>query len=1351
MEHIMVRQLALAVGLGMMMLAGANEPPGLIGLKAPHERLLTGDNAKTAAMLQKRTKTAEEADQYKEAITLQEELQALRSKYQGADHWETIDTKWYLDAIRKVAALSPKQRADWRKVCLGIDEAKHLEARAQYAKAQSLWEDYSRSSVKVLGEKHPRTIASYNGLASILNSQGKFADAQPLYQKTLNLNRELLGEMHPDTATGFNNLAYNLYSQGKYADAQSSYQKALELYHRLLGNKHTLIAISYNNLGVNLTAQRKYTEAYKFYKLALDLQLELFGEKHTDIAASYNNLATNLCYQRKNAEAQVFFQKALDLNRALHGEKHYDTANSYHNLAFNLQEEQKHEEAHTYYMIALNIYRELIGDKHHRTVLCYTNLADNLSIQGKHAEAQPFLQKLLEIRRELFGDKHPDTASSYFYLALNLGLQGRYIDARQLFQKALDLRRELFGEEHPNTAGSYVGLANTLEEEGKYTDAQILHQTSLDLHRKLFGDKHPDTANCYHRLANNLDHQRRYTEAQILHQKALDLTRELFGDKHPSTAGCYSGLATNMTYQKKYTDAQLLYESALNINRALKGEKDLQVAISYNNLAANLHAQGKHADAQPLLQKALDIYRERFNDKHPHTATFYNNLASNLGAQGKHADAQLLYQKAVDLQRELLGDKHPDSTRNYRNLAVNLYVQGKYVEAQRLLVKASISYEAARLGVADRGLDRAVFGADQSPYTRLAMIQAQLRVPAAAWVAAENDLARGLSDETAFYRQGRLPPDEKKRHDTLIHQLDLIQPRILQLHSKSAPTDPEKDELAKLRDKRQELESELSDLDVDLSQREVANLPVVQAAIPANAALVLWVDGLNDVGQFQNHWGCVVRRTGEPAWERLPGTGPDQTWSGDDSALPMKLREALVSGTMSNADLDLLAKRLYAQRLSPLSRHLGGVKTLYVVPVHAMAGIPVEVMTREYTISYVPSGTFLARLKDRASFTGSALLALGDPVFSRPGAKPESTLALPPGGLLIQQVVPDGTAAKARIQAGDVLVRYGETELSAAEALSGAIQAQAAAKEVSITVWRDGVDKPFTRMVPPGRLGVVVSKEPAREAIANRRKTDAMLLTVRGRDWKELPGTRSEVAQIAKLFGPTATTLFDSAASEQSLDGLRRKKELSKFRYLHFATHGEANTERTLESILVLAQDTLPQTVLPKVGEPLINGQLSAREVLEFWELDAELVTLSACETAIGPQGGGEGLLGFAQPFLIRGSRAVCLSLWKVDDAATALLMIRFYQNLLGKRDGLTAPMPKALALGEAKRWLRELSSEEALKLTAAATDGVVRGKGQPALKLLAPAAPAGSLPDGFKPFAHPRYWAAFILIGDPN
>jgi CHAT domain-containing protein len=109
------------------------------------------------------------------------------------------------------------------------------------------------------------------------------------------------------------------------------------------------------------------------------------------------------------------------------------------------------------------------------------------------------------------------------------------------------------------------------------------------------------------------------------------------------------------------------------------------------------------------------------------------------------------------------------------------------------------------------------------------------------------------------------------------------------------------------------------------------------------------------------------------------------------------------------------------------------------------------------------------------------------------------------------------------------------------------------------------------------------------------------------------------------------------------------------------------------------------------------------------------------------------------------------LSLWKVDDTATALLMTRFYGNLLGRHEGLSAPMPKAEALAKAKWWLSRLGREEALKLAGGLDEAGERSKGagrrQPTRT--PPVIPPGLGDEG--PYAHPYYWAAFILIGDPD
>jgi CHAT domain-containing protein len=137
------------------------------------------------------------------------------------------------------------------------------------------------------------------------------------------------------------------------------------------------------------------------------------------------------------------------------------------------------------------------------------------------------------------------------------------------------------------------------------------------------------------------------------------------------------------------------------------------------------------------------------------------------------------------------------------------------------------------------------------------------------------------------------------------------------------------------------------------------------------------------------------------------------------------------------------------------------------------------------------------------------------------------------------------------------------------------------------------------------------------------------------------------------------------------------------------------------------------------------------------------------------------------------GARSVCLSLWKVDDVATALLMQRFYANLLGRRPGLTGGMPKAEALQEAKTWLRGLRRSEMLTAATELSGGVERGKGAKVRQTgeVSIAGKENGQPDteaylrgelrrlsdqaksvaNDRPYAAPYYWAAFVLAGDPD
>jgi CHAT domain-containing protein len=196
-----------------------------------------------------------------------------------------------------------------------------------------------------------------------------------------------------------------------------------------------------------------------------------------------------------------------------------------------------------------------------------------------------------------------------------------------------------------------------------------------------------------------------------------------------------------------------------------------------------------------------------------------------------------------------------------------------------------------------------------------------------------------------------------------------------------------------------------------------------------------------------------------------------------------------------------------------------------------------------------------------------------------------------------------------------------------------------------------------------------------------------------------LAGTRIEAEQIVKLAktsGTQADTWLDLDASEDNID----VRELSKYRILHIATHGLLNAERPQFTGLVL---TL-------VGNKSEDGFLRTDEVFNL-RLGSPLVMLSACETGLGKEKRGEGVMGLTRAFMYAGAPTVGVSLWSVADRSTAELMTDFYKRLLSSPAGSTGTAA-AVSPSSAMR-------EAQLAMIAG------------------------------KKYSAPFYWAPFVLVGD--
>jgi CHAT domain-containing protein len=185
-----------------------------------------------------------------------------------------------------------------------------------------------------------------------------------------------------------------------------------------------------------------------------------------------------------------------------------------------------------------------------------------------------------------------------------------------------------------------------------------------------------------------------------------------------------------------------------------------------------------------------------------------------------------------------------------------------------------------------------------------------------------------------------------------------------------------------------------------------------------------------------------------------------------------------------------------------------------------------------------------------------------------------------------------------------------------------------------------------------------------------------------------IPEAERLVAELGKMYGSARSKIYIGEAAREDT----AKKESGKYRLLQFAAHGIFNDVSPMYSHIVMAQG-------PNNAEE--DGLLEAWEMKDL-DLNADLVILSACDTARGRISNGEGIVGMTWAMFIAGAPATIASQWKVESRSTTELMLEFHRQLLSNND---------------------ISKAEALRRAS--------------LKLLK------------TKFSHPSYWAAFVIVGD--
>jgi CHAT domain-containing protein/tetratricopeptide (TPR) repeat protein len=249
------------------------------------------------------------------------------------------------------------------------------------------------------------------------------------------------------------------------------------------------------------------------------------------------------------------------------------------------------------------------------------------------------------------------------------------------------------------------------------------------------------------------------------------------------------------------------------------------------------------------------------------------------------------------------------------------------------------------------------------------------------------------------------------------------------------------------------------------------------------------------------------------------------------------------------------------------------------------------------------------------------------------------------------------------------------------------IETSAVSYAPSLTALREMVAERDRRQVDPSSYALLALGNPD----IGKETIERAALALRDEKLDPLPEAEKEVKALGRLYGNARSKVYIGAEARED----RLKAEAARAEVLHFATHGILNDAAPMYSHLVLAKRDKNE-----------DGLLEAWELMQM-DLRADLVVLSACETARGRFGTGEGVIGLTWALFVAGAPSTVVSQWKVESASARNLMLNFHRQL------------RAPAAAKAK-----VTKAEALR--------------QAALKVMK--SPETS---------HPFYWAGFVLVGD--
>ena len=860
----------------------------------------------------------------------------------------------------------------------------------------------------------------------------------------------------------------------------------------------------------------------------------------------------------------------------------------------------------------------------------------------------------------------------YFLLVLHLWGGNPAVHAQRqteqtnpILDKALQMARQgalekalKLLEGQPSTSPGYQLVQGEINlRKGRHSLALKLFQEALTAYEQQGLKESEITALCLSNMGLAYWASGNHMQSLAYHGRALDIRRKFFGDKEEAVAASYNDIGLVYS-QDKPGLALEYYEKALAIYQARLGSQHERTANAYLNIGVANSQIGFHGDAVNNIEKALEIHKQLYPNGHPKVAFNYAALGRAYQAMGRGTDVKPYFHNALSIYKRFYGNKHPEIA-EIHNLIGAIYQEEGFYD------KALVQFQAAVLANAPQFNNTALYGLPNSRdyYNPNAMV-ISLMLKAQA-------LEQQYFDKTFKPKDLYAALSALQLCDTLIHNI-------------RNSRNNEKDKIAlgaaaaEVYEDATRIALAIAEIAVQKKQyramafqfAEKRKSAVLQEAI-SDANAKSFANIPTSLLEEEQNLKADVAYYEQKIAQKLT---PEQ-----ENAFRKKLFDA---NAASQAFILKLEKEYPSYFQLKYARNTPSIAAYQNLLDEATALVSYSIMEKterllifivtqkQLKIHNVPLGQnfdrnvtgFRNALYYQAKYTYlQTAVSLHTQLFPKPLPKAIKKIV----------IIPSGRLAMVPFEA--LLTKQPQMEHSGFAQLPYLLKRYTVSYAYAASLFYQSTLSSQKNTQTGVSLFAPVTFEAATKPLP------------------ALPGSSQEAQAIAQAFSDKQQPvgLF---LKEKALESTAKSDTLKGYGHLHFATHGVAH-ESTPE---------LSRIFLGKAADTNEDGSLYAGEIYNL-KLNANLVTLSACQTGLGKISKGEGVIGLARALLFAGANNLTVSLWNVADASTAKLMVNFYSAFLNS----TQQQGYGVALSQAKQSL--IRSEE---------------------------------------YADPFYWAPFVLVG---